>query len=71
MSDKIRRKRKVDIQNLPEDQLEQLTQQISNKMKKLIDETCGKANKILDVYGLKAKMTLVILDKNSVEDNKE
>ena len=65
MNDTIDRKRSVDVSNLSPEQVDALSDQIGNKIRELVDTTCEKANKILKVYGLEAKMQIVILEKNN------
>jgi hypothetical protein len=60
MSDKIDRKRKVDVDKLTEEQLQALIDQLGDKVRDMVDETCDRANVILKVYGLRAKMQVVI-----------
>jgi len=64
MSDNIERKRSVDISTLNEEQVELLQEQIGIKIRELVDGTIEKANKILNIYGLQAKMQIVIQQKD-------
>lgn len=68
-SDKIKRKRFVDVEKLEDEQIEQLISQISDKIIAMVDQTCDKANELLSVYGLETKMQIVIQPKN--KDKKE
>lgn len=60
MSDIMNRTRFVDVESLPEDQLEQIQQQLGNKIREIVDQACEQANKFLNVYGMEAKMDIVI-----------
>ena len=60
MGDKIVRKRKVDVENLTEEQLQALIAQVGDKVRGMVDETCERANRILNVYGMHVKMQVVI-----------
>lgn len=64
MSDTIDRKREVDVEKLNEEQVQLLMDQIGEKIRGMVDETCEKANKVLGVYGLQAKMQVLIQEKD-------
>ena len=65
MSDTIDRKRQVDVDKLNEEQLQQLIDKLGSKVRGMVDETCERANKLLNVYGLQVKMEVVIQQKDS------
>ena len=44
------RQRKVDIESMPEDQFNAIMDQLSEKFREIIDEACGKANKVQPLY---------------------
>lgn len=67
-TDIMSRKRSVDVERLDTEQVEQLTEQISKKILAMVDETVDKANKMLNVYGLEAKMQIAILKKETSEE---
>lgn len=54
------RKRKVDVNKIDKETYDNLSGQISNKVKTIVDEAIDKANKILNIYGMNAKMQIVI-----------
>jgi hypothetical protein len=56
MSDRVR---KVDVEKLDEKEFSAMMSVISSKITKITDEACEKANKLLAVYGIKAKMQIV------------
>lgn len=62
-SDTIDRKREVDVEQLNDEQVEVLIKEISKKVVAMVDETVEKANKMLNIYGLEAKMYVAILEK--------
>ena len=64
MSDNIDRKRSVDTNALSDEQVELLQEQIGTKVRDLVDATIEKANKILNIYGLQAKMQIIIQKKD-------
>lgn len=63
-SDTIDRVRKVDVEKLEVSQADELADQISQEINKMVDEVCIKANKMLNAYGLETKMQIVIQKKN-------
>ena len=71
MSDIINRKRHVDVNSLKDEQVEQLIEQISEKIKAMVDSTCEKANRMLNVYGLETKMQIVIQPKGTGKPGSE
>lgn len=60
------RKRNVDIQKLDNETLDNLSIQIGEKVKDIIDNAIVEANKILNIYGMEAKMEVVIKEKEKV-----
>ena len=60
MNDILNRKRNVDVSKLSEDQIDQLSEQIGEKVRMMIDDTCNKINDMLKIYGVQAKMQIVI-----------
>lgn len=54
------RKRTFDVEKLTLEEADSLSEQIGNKVKDICDEAVKKANKILNIYGLKAKMAIQI-----------
>lgn len=63
MSDTIDRKRQVNIDQLNEEQIQVLIDQLGIKVRTMVDETCERANKILNVYGMQLKLEVVIQPK--------
>lgn len=60
MNDILNRKRNVDVSKLTEDQIDQLSNQIGEKVRLMIDDICNKINDMLKIYGVQAKMQIVI-----------
>jgi fructose-1,6-bisphosphatase/sedoheptulose 1,7-bisphosphatase-like protein len=58
------RERFFDINKLSEQEAEALATQLGNKTREMADEAAEKMNKLLNVYGMKAKFQLVILPIN-------
>ena len=54
------RERKVDITKMSREQVDSISQQIGDKVREICDEAVLKANKILNIYGMSAKMQIVI-----------
>lgn len=54
------RTRKVDVDNDPNINVEELSQNISGKVNKIVDKAIEEANQILGIYGLSAKMQICI-----------
>lgn len=62
------RKRNVDIEKVEDEKLEDLSNQIGEKVKNLVDNTILEVNKILAIYGMEAKMEVVITEKEEVKE---
>lgn len=60
----MNRVRKVDVEKLSQDQLDQLMIQMSDEINQIVDSACAKANSLLNIYGLETKMQIVIQKKN-------
>jgi hypothetical protein len=54
------RKRSFDINRLSAEEVDNLSKQIGDKVKQICDEAVEKANKILNVYGMSAKMQILM-----------
>jgi hypothetical protein len=57
MEDRIR---KVNINKMSDEELEALEERIGKKITNITDDAVEQANKILKIYGLRAKMQIVI-----------
>lgn len=62
------RERKVDITNLDNDQLDNLSAQIGDKVRAICDEAAVKVNAILKIYGASAKIAIAF---DKLPQNKE
>ena len=60
----INRERKVDVESMTDKQVKELEAQISERLRKIIDDACDKANRILHVYGLEAQMQFALKRKD-------
>lgn len=60
------RKRKIDLEKLDIESISKLTGKLTNKMTVITDEAIEKANKILNIYGMEAKMQITIDIKNKI-----
>lgn len=56
----INRERKVDLTKLSREEFNRLELQLGERVRQICDEACEKANKLLNIYGLKTKMQIVI-----------
>lgn len=54
------RERKLDVEKLTLEQADALSVQISEKVKEINDKAINEANRFLNVYGMEAKMVIVI-----------
>lgn len=52
------RERKVDVNSLPAEQVDVLSQQIGDKVRSICDEAAEKVNAILSIYGMSAKIAI-------------
>ena len=55
------------MNEIKEDQVDQLSEQIGEKIRKMVDRTVIKANKFLKLYGIKAKMQIALEPLNEDE----
>ena len=55
----MERERKVNVSNMTNEQVDQLSDQIGEKVKQDVDSCVERVNKILRIYGMKAKMHIV------------
>ena len=58
-----KRERKVDVQQLDDKVVDNLQIELSKKVTEIVDEACEKANKLLNIYGLQAKMQIALEEK--------
>ena len=56
----VDRVRKVDIEKLEDSQVEAVATQLGDKVKEICDKACEDANLLLKIYGLQAKMEIVL-----------
>lgn len=63
------RQRKVDINSMTLEQVDDISIQLGTKIKDICQEAVEKANKLLSVYGLSAKMS-ISLDNSPNSDSK-
>lgn len=63
----LERERKIDINQLSQEQIDSLSQQVGDKIRQLCDETANKVNAILNIYGMSAKIAIAFseLSNNS------
>lgn len=54
------RERKVDVSSLPQEQVDQLSEQIGSKVRGICDEAADRINAILAIYGMSAKLQIAI-----------
>jgi hypothetical protein len=54
------RVRKVDIDKLTPEQADNISEQIGEKLREMIDDTVSKANRMLNIYGFNCKMQFLI-----------
>jgi len=60
MKDLKDRKRSIDVNKLTEEQLVEIQTLLGDKIRKIVDIACEDANKLLNVYGLRTKMEIVL-----------
>ena len=54
----VDRERNVDIEKI--ENIDELSEKIGNKISNITEEAVDKANKILNIYGMRAEMQIVI-----------
>jgi hypothetical protein len=57
------RKRKVDVEKMDDKALEKTQDELSKKIIEIADKACEDANKLLNIYGLQAKMQIALEEK--------
>lgn len=65
------RKRSVDVEKLEVSQLEAIGYELGKKVGSIGDEAAAKINEITAIYGIKAKVSVQLLDINTGEILKE
>lgn len=60
---KKRRKRKVNVEKLDDKTVNNLEIELSKKVTEICDKACEDANKLLNIYGLQAKMQIALEEK--------
>lgn len=68
MEDRVR---KVNVEAMKVEDVEALSQVMGEKLRALIDQTCDEANKMLNIYGLEAKMQFVFQPKTPIETEQQ
>lgn len=61
------RKRSLDINKLAREDAERISDQIGAEVRKIEDEAIEKANELLNIYGMKAMMQIVIQAKDVIQ----
>jgi hypothetical protein len=56
----IQRERKIDISKMTQAEVAVLEQQLGGRIREICDKACEDANRLLNVYGMAAKMQIVI-----------
>lgn len=56
----LQRERKLDITKLPPEQVDIISEQLGGRIREICDKACDDANRLLNVYGMQAKMQIVI-----------
>jgi len=64
------RVRKVDLEKLSEEEADQLSQRIGEKLRQIMDKACDEANRIAQIYGIQVKMQFLIEPLNQTENPK-
>ena len=64
------RVRKVDLNQMNVEQAEAISEQIGIKIREICDKAIEDANKLLSIYGLSAKMQIVIEGQEMVKEVK-
>jgi hypothetical protein len=59
----IDRKRSIDIEKIDSKDIDLLSQQLGEKVRIIVDDAVEKANKLLNIYGLQAKMQIALEPK--------
>ena len=67
----IDRKREVSVEKMDAGQIENLSQQIGEKVSKLLNQTADEANKFLSIYGLTIKVGYKIVPLTTTESPKK
>lgn len=65
-NDKIR---KVDVEKLSSDRIDNLGVQIGDKLAKILQKASDDANRFLTVYGLEVKLTYKLAQKEATKEN--
>ena len=63
MAKQSKRKRKVNVEKLDDKTVDSLQVELSKKVTEICDKACEDANKLLNIYGLQAKMQIALEEK--------
>lgn len=67
----MERVRKVDVEKLPPEQIESISQQIGQAINDIVAKSAADIDRIASIYGLKAKFHLELTPLNSPEKSEE
>ena len=66
VSDNIRKRdRKVDVEKLDETQLDSIGEALGKKIGAISDKAAEDVNQIMNIYGIKAKVVIQLLDEKT------
>ena len=57
----------IDLEQLTIEEADQLSLQLGEKLRKIVDNSCNKANKLVNKYGMRTRMQFVL---EKLEDSK-
>ena len=61
------RSRKVDLDSLPLEDFQRISEELSSQIRIICDQACEKANHLINPYGLKVQMNFTVLETQPPE----
>ena len=67
----MERERRLDVNKLTIEQIDELSAQIGERVRGMCDQTADKINQLLTIYGLRAKVAIVFEPLEKKEETKQ
>jgi hypothetical protein len=57
---RVRKVTEEQLKKMSEEQLKKIEEVLGTKIRELVDNACNEANKLLEIYGIRAKMQIAL-----------
>jgi len=65
------RERKINIENMAPEQIDELSKRLGDKIREICDKAVEESNKLLNIYGMNAKMMVTIESLNEKQKGQQ